>query len=229
LLLADELGNYSAADLAAVARTVLPLVQVTPRGVWGASRAAYHTTVEQWLGERPSTEQDPTEAIRRYLSAFGPASVADIQAWCGLTGLAAYLKKMAGELRTFSDERGRELFDVPDGLLPDPATVVGVRILPEYDNMLLSHADRSRIFQDAIRSRFMTANGRVKSTYLVDGFVHGCLTVTRDEAAPVGAATVTIEPFTGLLRTDATALRAQAHRLLSFLTPGAQQTVVING
>jgi hypothetical protein len=227
-LLAQDLGDYAAADLAAVARTVLPLVQVTPRGVWGASRAAYHSTVEEWLGEQPSTEQDPTDAIRRYLTAFGPATVADIQAWCGLTGLAAYVAKMADELRVFADERGRELFDVPDGLLPDPETVVGVKILPEFDDALLSHADRSRIFSDDTRSRFMTTNGLVRSTYLVDGFVHGCLNISRDRSAGPGVATATIEPFTRVRRTEAAALRVQVRRLLTFLEPGARHAIVIN-
>jgi hypothetical protein len=234
-VLAREFDGCSPTDLAAVARTAVPLIQVTPRGVWGVSSAAYHTTVEQWLQAQPGTDPDPCKAIRRYLAAFGPATVADVQAWCGLIGLAPYLQRMRGDLRIFSDDRGRELFDVPDGLLPDENTVVEPRILADFDNVLLSHADRRRIFDDTIRLRFMTNNGLIRSTYLIDGFVHGVVSLTRGKApgkAPSDAkgstATARIEPLTRLSRADAGPLRAQAAKLLAFLAPGQQHVIEIN-
>ena len=65
------------------------------------------------------------------------------------------------------------LLDIPDGEIADGGDPVPVRLLAEFDNILLAHADRSRIFDDDHRTRFMTVNGIVAGTVLVDGFVHG--------------------------------------------------------
>src|SRR4029079_11900980 len=110
------------------------------------------------------------DVVVRYLRAFGPASVADVAAWAGLTGLREVLERLRHRLRTFRDERGRELFDLPDAPRPDPDTPAPSRFLPEYDNMLLSHADRSRFLLGDERAPVSTAR-IVHGTVLHDGFV----------------------------------------------------------
>ena len=128
--------------LAQTARALLPMVQVPPRGVWGRSGRARHAVLDRALGTDPA----PDGLVLRYLAAFGPASVADVQNWSGLTRLAEVadrLRPSLVSLRAASD--GRELLDVPDGPRPAEDVPAPVRFLPQYDNVLLGHADRSRI------------------------------------------------------------------------------------
>jgi winged helix DNA-binding protein len=209
--LARELGpRWPQADpqsLAYAVRYLLPLVQLPPRGLWpvrpGAGRAKV-TTIERWTGEALPA-QPPVEAtILRYLAAFGPATVQDIAAWSGLTGVRAIVGRMT--LRTLEDERGRELLDVPDGPLPDPDTPAPPRFLPEYDNAILSHRDRTRIVPAELRT---TVRDRLtRPMFLVDGFVRGTW-------RSVGGR-VEVEPFTPLSRAEAKALHAEGAMMPSW-------------
>ncbi|KUJ70935.1 hypothetical protein ACZ90_01120 [Streptomyces albus subsp. albus] len=203
-------------DLAMAARTVLPLVQVTPRGLWGRSGPIAHTTAEAWLGRPLDVEPDLSRMILRYLAAFGPASVRDIQTWCGLTRLREPVKVLRPHLLSFRDEDGVELFDLPDAPRPDPDTPAPPRFLPQYDNVLLSHADRGRIVSDAHRGRIWHVN-QAYSTFLVDGFVRG---TWRIESGP-DTATLLMEPFAPLSRADRAALETEARGVLSMAAPEA--------
>ena len=119
------------------------------------------------------------ELVRRYLAAFGPARVADAQEWSGLRGLAAVFEALRPELLSFSDERGRELFDLPGAPRPPAETPAPVRFLPEFDNLVLAHADRSRVIADEHRPALTTKNLRVNATVLCDGEVCATWTVRR--------------------------------------------------
>ncbi|WP_431041595.1 winged helix DNA-binding domain-containing protein [Streptomyces sp. P1-3] len=203
-------------DLAMAARTLLPLVQVTPRGLWGRSGPIAHTTAEHWLGAALHPAPDLPGTLLRYLAAFGPASAKDMQTWCGLTRLREVMEGLRPRLRTFRDERGAELFDLPDAPRPAPDTPAPPRFLPEYDNVLLSHADRSRVISDAHRPRIWQGN-QAYSAFLVDGFVRG---VWRLEEAE-GTTALVVEPFTRLSRAEQTALEAEAAGVLAMTAPDA--------
>ena len=172
-LLAERWPDRDPASLAQAIRHYVPLVQVTPRGVWGKSHQATWTTVEAWLGRPVEADTDPSETILRYLAAFGPATVADIQTWSGLRGLRPHIDRLRPHLRVFRNERGQELLDVPEVPFPDPDTPAPPRFLPVYDNALLSHADRTRIVADDYRKAISSPNGLFEATYLIDGFVAG--------------------------------------------------------
>jgi hypothetical protein len=155
--------------------------------------------------------------VARYLGAFGPASVADVQTWSGLTRLGEVVDRLRPGLRTFRDEQGRELFDLPDAPRPDPGTPAPVRLVAEFDNLILSHADRTRVISDLGRQRIATPNGVFPGTVLVDGFAAGMWRITRSR----GSAVLTIEPFGPLPDADRDAVTAEARRLLVFAAPEA--------
>ena len=110
----------------------------------------------------------------RYLAAFGPATVQDASTWSRYTGLREVFERLRPQLRSFHTESGRELFDVPDGSVPDADLPAPVRFLPEYDNVLLSHADRSRFVSDGFRTRMPYEQIGFVGSVLVDGMLTGC-------------------------------------------------------
>lgn len=202
--------------LALAARCRLPLVQVTPRGLWGRSGQVALTTAEHWLGRGTEPAPAPDATVLRYLAAFGPASVKDMQTWAGLTRLRDAFERLRPRLVTFRDPDGVELFDLPDAPRPDPDTPAPPRFLPEFDNLLLSHADRSRVVPPQLKGRSWAGNQAYR-TLLVDGFLAGVW-------KPEGDALV-IEPFvplTGAQRADVT---AEGERMLSVMHPGAAHTI----
>ena len=198
--------------LAHAIRTLVPLVQVPPRGLWGIGGRALHTTAESWLNQPLAVDPLPDEMILRYLAAFGPATVRDMQAWCGLTGLGEVAERLRPRLRTFRDERSRVLFDLPDAPRPDPDTPAPVRFLPEFDNVLLAHADRTRIVPGEHRNRMFLSGGLLQGTVLLDGFFSARWKITRQR----DAARLIIQTFARLPKAERTALTEEGARLLAF-------------
>ncbi|WP_238327810.1 winged helix DNA-binding domain-containing protein [Paenibacillus gorillae] len=209
--------------LAQISRAVLPLVQVPPRGIWGKSGQARHTTAEAWLGRPLAPAVEPEKIIVRYLAAFGPASVKDMQAWCGLTGLRTHVQRLRGQLVIYRDDNGVELFDLADISLPDPDAPVPPRFLSEFDNMLLSYADRSRILPDEYKPLVFTVNGIIKATILVDGFVSGLWRLETLKEKDSVIAILHIELFRELTAMEKEALADEGERLLAFAEPEASQ------
>jgi hypothetical protein len=219
-LLVKRWPDRDGTSLAAAARYLLPMVQLPPRGIWGASGRAIHTTAEHWLGRALGTQTSPDRMILRYLAAFGPATVADMRTWSGLSGLREVTERLRPHLRTFRDEKDRELFDVPDGSLPDPEIPAPPRFLPTYDNILLSHADRSRIGSEEDRRRLTAASYAGNfGTVLIDGFVRGTWRIDRGR----DGATLEITPLERLARPTIGAVTQEGAHLLAFVAPDAEK------
>jgi Winged helix DNA-binding domain len=202
-------------------RQLVPLVQVPPRGVWGSSGQATHTSAEVWLGKPLATETDPDEMVLRYLAAFGPASVKDAQVWCGLTRLNEVVKRQGDRLRHYRDENGVQLLDLADGELATGDEDAPVRLLPDFDNILLSHADRSRIMPDAYKGLVFTSNGLIRATVLLDGFVVARWRIDRAKKDGKKEAVLLVEPFKPLAKAKQAKIAAEANRLLRFAAKDA--------
>jgi hypothetical protein len=213
ILLREGWPERDPASLARAIRHLLPLVQVPPRGVWGKSGPAAHTTAEAWLGRSLDSDPSLEEMAVRYLGAFGPATVKDVQTWSGLTRLGGIVDRLRPRLLSFRDEHGGELFDLHDAPRPDPNVPAPPRFLPEFDNLILSHADRIRVIANKYRKAIASKNGMVPAIFLVDGFVRGTWKSERSR----GKATLLIEPFEPLAKNDHDALVEEGERLVRFM------------
>ncbi|MEP7766057.1 winged helix DNA-binding domain-containing protein [Sanguibacter sp. 25GB23B1] len=234
-VLARRWPGVPPASLAHGVRGLLPLVQVPPRGLWrarGPGTGTRWTTAESWLGRDVPVLDDPAERqaalatlVLRYLAAFGPATVADVQRWSGLTGLGRVVASIRPLLVAFTGPDGREHLDVLDGPRPAADECAPVRFLPEWDNLLLGHARRERVITEERRRAMFTANGIVHASVLVDGAVVGRWAV---RTAP-GSATLEVHLLDARL---STAQRAEAEaegvRLLGLVAdPASEHRVVI--
>lgn len=219
--LAARFPGHDPAALAYACRCRLALVQVPPRGLWGRAAQVTTTTAEAWLARPLVTRPSIDEVVLRYLGAFGPATVADVTTWCRLTGMREVLERLRPRLRTFRDASGRELFDLPGAPRPDPDVPAGTQFLPEYDNVLLSHADRSRFGAEAARGT--AGRGRVHGSVLHDGTVAA---LWREERR--GDRTVlVVVPVRRLAKRASASVEAEGRRLARFLGEGAPGEVRI--
>jgi hypothetical protein len=187
------------------------VVHVPPSGIWGyGGEGVYAPAAKVLGGEPPPAEEAFDHLVRRYLAAYGPATKQDVGQWAGiprLTPIAASLDRLG--LRTFRDEQGRLLYDLPRAPLPPADTPAPPRLVPRFDNLVLSHADRSRVLGDVPPSRIVTKNAIVHATILVDGFVAGTWQLEGGR--------VKLEPFGKLDAAVRRTLKEEAERLEAFV------------
>jgi hypothetical protein len=226
--LAPRWPDHDPASLAYAASHLLPLVQVPPRGLWGEPnhRAAFFLA-SAWLADRDSSASpspplglDPTsmmqstmleQLVLRYLAAYGPASVADAQAWSGLSRLREVTDRLGSRLRAFTGPDGAGLLDLPDAPRPDPDVPAPPRFLPEYDNLLLSYAERSRVIPHRRPVPLPPGHGATVGTLLIDGLWQADWKISQG--------VLEIEPFISLGPADRDAVAAEGERLLGFAAP----------
>lgn len=209
-LLARRWPDTAPDALAYAAVHHIPLCQVPPRGIWGETGPAAWAPLESWLGT-PLRPAPVDGLVLRYLGAFGPATVADMQRWSGLTRLREVAERLP--LRTFRGEAGEVLYDLPGAPRPDTDVPAPPRFLPGYDNLLLSYEDRTRLISDKRPVPLPPGNGAAVGTFLTDGRWRGTWHIR--------AHSLTIQPFTTLSDTDGEALLAEAERLNSFIAPAS--------
>lgn len=220
-LLRERWPACDADALAMGVRELVPLVQVPPRGLWHRGGVPTLAAAETWLGGVARVELSMAGLVRRYLAAYGPATVLDAQTFTGLTGLRDVFEELRPELLTFRDESGGELFDLPDAPRPTARTRAPARFLPEFDNVLLSHARRDRILPEGTMSLLALGNG-LRPAFLVDGFVAGTwrLRATRRST------TLEVTPFERLSAAARRQLEDEGRRLLAFAARGPDQTAI---
>lgn len=199
-------------------RLHLPLVQVPITGGWSYSNQPAFTLADSWIGRPISPEDNLRQLVFRYLRAFGPASATDMQTWSGMPALKDTFEKLRPELTVYRAEGRRELFDMPDMLVPGGEVPAPIRFLPEFDNLLLSHSNRRRVIADEHRSKVYLPGLRVAATILVDGFVGGVWKTEKSR----NAATLVIEPFDKLTRQARGGLLEEGERLIRFVEPGSK-------
>lgn len=208
--------------MAYVVRLRVPLLQLHDDSDWGWPAKATFGLPEKTHGMKMPAAQTPAEKlVLRYLAAYGPATVADAQNWSAMPSLKAAFEKLRPKLITMREGK-RELFDLPDAPRPDEDTTAPVRYIPEYDNLVLSHQDRTRIIADDHRKRVLTANLQVRSTFLVDGFVAGTWKIERKK----DLATLVLEPFVKIAKKTASQLEEEGERLVAFAEPDAGRRAI---
>jgi hypothetical protein len=220
-MLTELMPDHDVGAMRYSVRTHIPLVQVPINTGWSYSNKPEFTLAESWIGRPVSPEDKLRELVLRYLAAFGPASVTDAQTWLGMK-LKETFEKLRPELQTCRGEGRTELFDLPGAPLPAEDVPAPVRFLPEYDNLLLSHSNRSRVIADEYRSKVYLPGLRVAATILVDGFVRGAWKIEKAKTA----ATLVIEPFDKLTKKDRAALTEEGERLVHFVEPTAKSVGV---
>jgi hypothetical protein len=204
--LAEQFPETEIRALGYAVRMQLPLLMEPTGDRWSFAADSRFRLAPQPLGAG-----DLPALVRRHLGAFGPASVADIQAWSGLKGLRDVVAGMEDELVAFKHGR-RTLYDLPGAPRPVPGVPAPPRLLPEFDDLMLAHQDRTRVITEERRKALATRNLRIASTFLVDGFVAGSWSVKTAR----GTATLTLAAFEPLARDVRDALAAEAEALLAF-------------
>jgi hypothetical protein len=216
-LLAQRFPEHDGPSMAYGVRYMAPLVFTPPRGIWGANGPVTLTTMEAWLGRSPGPGIEAEQLVRRYLAAFGPASVSDMRAWSGLA-MRLVFERLRPRLKVFRSENGTELFDLPRAPRPPGDTEAPVRLLPDFDNILLAHADRTRIMPAGKHLGMFSSNGVMQGSVLVDGFVRAMWMPTKTE--------IVVTPFEKpLAKSDQTQIAEEAYRLLQLLAPGEKHNV----
>jgi hypothetical protein len=204
-------------------RMHLPLVQTPQAGSpWAFPASSDFAVAESWLGAALK-KADPAAVALRYLAAFGPARADDLKTWAGVADARAIFETLRPQLIAFSDERGRELFDLPKAPRPGEDEGAPVRFLPEFDNLLLAYADRTRFIAKEHRPHIASRNLFVPATFLVDGAVAGTWRVERKRKA----ATLELQPFVALSKAVRTQLAEEGESLVRFVEPDAQTFAIV--
>lgn len=200
------------------------LVHVPPSGTWTHRKSGDLIAADAWLREAREPELDDAVQItvQRHLAAFGPATVDDVSSWSSIRtpAIRTALQRLGPRIRTFTDARGRRLYDLKGAPLPSADTAAPVRYLPKWDSTLLAYAapERVRILSEAHRKTVIAKNGDVAQTVLVDGMVAGTWSV----AAKPAVAAITVTPFARLAKADRAALVEEGERLARFVAPSSK-------
>jgi Winged helix DNA-binding domain len=225
--LREEFPGMNDQAMGLIVRMLVPLIQVPRSGQpWAYHAAADFVVARSWLDEDVASLTRADRLAFRYLAAFGPATGQDFQMWSGLPGGRGILDELRPKLRVVRDQDGRELFDLPRAPLSDEDESAPIRFLPEWDNVLLAHADRRRIIHEDHRKTLITRNLLIPASFLIDGFVAGLWSVEKRVKAKKRHVRLLLKPFRKLDRRTRAALEEEGQRLLRFVEPDAETYAV---
>ncbi|MET7771490.1 winged helix DNA-binding domain-containing protein [Nocardia sp. NPDC005366] len=200
----------------------LPVLQIPPRGKWKNNSRPIWSRIEPWLGAPLDRDYPLAELLVRYLRAFGPASSMDMQTWSKFTGIKSALDTLGDRVRTYTDDRGRTLYDLADAELADPDLPAPVRLLGWYDNAVLSHQDRTRIVPDG-KAPPLRAFATAVAPVLVDGYLAGLYKIF-----PKGAsARLRVTPSRPWTTAERREVDSEAYALLAFVEGDKEPSVEI--
>jgi hypothetical protein len=200
------------------------LVHVPPSGTWAFRRSGDLIAAGSWIrpAREPALATAVATSVQRHLAAFGPATADDISSWSSIRtpAIRSAFDALGSKVRTFTDPRGRTLYDLKSAPLPDADTPAPVRFLPKWDSTLLAYAppERVRILSEVHRKTVIAKNGDVAQTFLLDGMVAGTWSAT----VKPREATIVLTPFGRLAKADRAALTDEGERLARFLAPDAR-------
>jgi hypothetical protein len=217
--LREKFPTAEAQSLAVLLQVTETLVQVPPTRLWGNGSAPLLTRVENWLPPPHTRPLSRVDLVRRYLRAFGPASINDMQIWCRLTKLSVEFEMLKDELVTFTDEDGRTLYDYADAPRPSADAPAPVRFLPLYDNVYLGYDNRRRMLAEGDVKRVNLLLAQFKPAVLVDGIVSGAWSVETKK----GGARLVVEPYHKLRKADVRELEREGMAFLGFAAPEAER------
>jgi hypothetical protein len=220
-----EIEAIAAADMGGRWRTrcLAPLVHLPPAGTWKFHGRPQLLVMEEYLGDQLPPRDDGAERlVRSYLAAFGPAMQSDLLRFAGMRvgDVRPGLERL--QLRTFRDEGGRVLLDLPRAPLPAEETKAPVRFLPKWDHALLAYDDRTRILPKELQATVIRKNGDVLPTFLVEGVVAGVWSIARAK----DKATLRLEPFAPLPRKLRSELEDEGERLVRWIEDDATSFAV---
>lgn len=220
--LAAQFPGVDERSMGYLARTCIPLI-MEPDDSEFAFAASRFFSAESWLGRPISAKECTADLVLRYLAAFGPATIADAQAWSSIPNLAPVFAALRPRLVTFPRPRKSELFDLPRAPRPHEDVPAPIRFVPAFDNLILSHADRTRIIADEHRARVSTKNLQILATFLIDGFVAGTWEIQETKKK----ASLTMSPFAAVPRNVKSELVHEAEKLVRFACKGASSFDVV--
>jgi hypothetical protein len=207
------------------------LLHVPPGGVWGSSGTARLIAAWTWLGLSAAEQPDFMTALslvmRRYLSAYGPASVADIARWAGqrrLGPLRAVIASWGEAVRELEGPDGRRLIDLADLALASGDETAPARFLARWDSVILGYERRDRILPETFApSVVQKSHGDVLPTFTVDGWIAGTWSTATDRTG----ATIELRPLRAVEPTLRRGVSDEAERLIRFVEPNAGQYRVV--
>jgi len=186
----------------------MPWVRLPPVGEWPHTKP---TPFVLWDEPLAAPEEGAARVVRDYLAAYGPASRDDVEQFTSFK--VRQIAPALDGMRTFEDEHGRTLYDVPRGVLSPEKTKAPVRFLPAFDSIILAHRDRSRMLPDAYRETVLRPKNTVtRATFTIDGFIAGAWKVEKER----GRWKLQLDPFEPLPKRVRDEVDREAAALVAF-------------